>query len=67
MYPRVKYGLADGHADEAADGTGPPAKHPSETSRLATAETGETDQASPENAAAAASAAASAHAAAVSA
>ena len=52
MYPRDKYGLADGHADEAADGTGPPATHPSETSRLATAETEETDQASPENTAA---------------
>jgi hypothetical protein len=64
MYPRVKYGLADGQAGETADGTGPPATHRSETSRLATAETEETDQASPENAAAA-SAAASAHAAAV--
>jgi hypothetical protein len=51
MYPRIKYGLADGHADEAADGTGPPATHPSETSRRATAETEETDQASPEKAA----------------
>jgi len=65
MYPRVKYGLADGHADEAADGTGSPATHPSGTSRLAIAETEETGQTSPENAAAAAPAAASAHAAVV--
>jgi len=54
MYPRDKYGLADGHADETADGTRPHATHPSETSRLATAETEETDHASPENAAVAA-------------
>ena len=54
MYPRDKYGLADGHADETADGTRPHATHPSETSRLATAETEETGQASPENAAVAA-------------
>jgi hypothetical protein len=52
MYPRDKYGLADGHADEAADGSGPPATRPSETSRLATAEAEETGQAAPENAAA---------------
>ena len=58
MYPRVKYGLADGHDNEAADGTETPAMH-------ATVATEAADQASPENAAAAASATASALAAAV--
>lgn len=52
MYPRVKYGLADGHDDGADDRAEAPAMH-------ATVATGEADHASPENAAAAASATAS--------
>jgi hypothetical protein len=34
MYPRVKYQLADGHADGDADGVGTPAMHASEANRL---------------------------------
>jgi hypothetical protein len=67
MYPRVKYELADGHDNEAADAAGTPAMHESEAGRLAAAATEAAGQASRENAAAAASVAASAHAAAVSA
>jgi hypothetical protein len=67
MYPRVKYQLADGHANGAADGIGTPAMHANEASRLATLATEAADRASPENAAAAASAAASAQAAAATA
>jgi hypothetical protein len=56
MYPRVKYGLADGHDNEAADRTEPP-----------TVAAEEADQPGLENAATAASVTASGLAAAVSA
>lgn len=62
MYPRVKYGLADGHYNEAADATETPAMRESEAGRPAAAAAEAADQASPEDAAAA-----SAHAVAVSA
>ena len=67
MYPRVKYGLASGHGDEAADGARTPAMHASEASRLATVAAEAADRAAPENPAAGASAAASVHPAAVTA
>ena len=54
MYPRVKYGLADGHDDEAADGAGTRAMHASEADRLATVATKAADPAAPDAQAAAA-------------
>jgi len=54
MYPRVKYGLADGHDNEAADGARTRAIHASETSRLATVATKAADAAAPDVQAAAA-------------
>ena len=48
MYPRVKYGLADGHDNEAADGARTRAIHASETSRLATVATKAADAAAPD-------------------
>ena len=54
MYPRVKYGRADGHDNEAADGARTRAIHASETSRLATVATKAADAAAPDVQAAAA-------------
>ena len=54
MYPRVKYGLADGHDNEAADGARTRAIHASETSRLAPVAPQAADAAAPDVQAAAA-------------
>jgi len=54
MYPRVKYGLADGHDDEAADGAGTRAMHASEAGCLTTVATKAADVAAPDVQAAAA-------------
>ena len=54
MYPRVKYGLADGHDDEAADGAGTRAMHASEADRLTTVATKAAGAAAPDVQAAAA-------------
>jgi hypothetical protein len=54
MYPRVKYGLADGHDNEAADGARTRAMHASEADRLTAAVTKAADAAAPDIQAAAA-------------
>ena len=54
MYPRVKYGLADGHDDEAADGAGTRAMRASEAGCLAAVATKAADAAAPDVQAAAA-------------
>ena len=67
MYPRIKYGLADGHDNGPADDTEAPAMHEREAGRLAAVASETADQATPESAATAAPATTPAHAAAVSA
>ena len=54
MYPRVKYGLADGHDNEAADGARTRATHASEANRLATVAAKAADATAPDVQAAAA-------------
>ena len=54
MYPRVKYGLADGHDNEEADGARTRAMHASEAGRPATVATKAADAAAPDVQAAAA-------------
>ena len=54
MYPRVKYGLADGHDNEAADSARTRAIHASEADPLATVATKAADVAAPDVQAAAA-------------
>ena len=54
MYPRVKYGLADGHDNETADGARTRAMHASEADHLTTVATKAADAAAPDVHAAAA-------------